>query len=144
MSTILLETATLDELLSEIARRFGANARAEACWQSPVIDAVCEVVGISEQSLRSHRRNRTLSGARHLALVLLAKLNPERTQTEITNTFDLGHANLRYAQTRIDALCRNNPTFRDTVQRALVRADEMGAARCGKATRNDDLPPAAE
>jgi chromosomal replication initiation ATPase DnaA len=124
-----------------VSRRFAIEN--SGSWQSPVIAAVCEVMGVSERVLRSHRRTATIALARHLAMALLTQIHPERTQEEVAGTFDLGHANVRHAVARIDAMVHQDPVFRAKVSRVMARLSAMGAARCGGSRTRADLAASA-
>jgi chromosomal replication initiation ATPase DnaA len=125
---IYLMEATLPELLAEVQRRF-VELDPIPEWAAPVVFAVTSYYGLQPEQLRSKRRQDAITKPRHLAIALLAQMNPGRTRAEICSVLGLEHHMYAWAIQKTEERVARFPDFRAEVHEILQILRETGHCR---------------
>lgn len=81
--------------------------------------AVCEMLGVTLDQLKSNTRKRDVVEARYIAMSLIMIANPELTLKEVGAMFNRDHSTVVYARDTYNKLMEGDKAFQDKV--ALVK-----------------------
>jgi len=89
-----------------------------------IINTVSEFTGVTDEQMKSKKRNRTISDARKLAIKLLHAYTP-LTWKEIGSTLSIDHSSALCAIKAADDLIETNQIFRNSYLNASRKLQQI-------------------